>query len=85
MRSAMSGSRRALAKAACSRATISGATPATACRPMVVATSKPGKPSSAAVGTSGSDAERFAVLMHSARKRPVLIACSTFGMPDHPD
>ena len=41
-------------------------------------TSKPGKPDSATVGTSGSDGSRFAVLIASDRSLPVL-ACGSSG------
>lgn len=44
--------------------------PAGAARPNHDCTSKPGKPDSATVGTSGSSGERCALVMAMARNRP---------------
>ena len=84
MRSANAGSRTIFATAACSLAITPGGVPARACRPITVAMSKPGKPCSAAVGTSGALGERRGVLMAKALTLPERMCGSTFGIPDQP-
>ena len=55
--------------------------PAGANRPTQKSASKPGKPDSLAVGTSGSAGERRGPEMESGRRRPARICVSAEVMP----
>lgn len=59
------------------RATVSGGVPAGASTPNQVPMSKPFKPASSSVGTSGSAPERLPVVTASARSLPALMCGST--------
>lgn len=67
------------ATAAFRRATMSAGVPAGASRPYHCRTSKPGRPDSITVGTSGSRAWRSREPMATGRSRPALTPCGRMG------
>jgi hypothetical protein len=70
--------------ASCSRVTISRGVPAGTDSPYHEPTSNCGKPASRTVGRFGNAAERCAVVMAIARRRPACICDSTEGMVAKP-
>jgi hypothetical protein len=76
-----SGSASAAATAAWMRLTISGGAPAGSQRPNQLTFSKPLRPCSSMVGTSGMPFQRFLPVSARARRRPLCTCCRAMLVP----